>query len=701
MTIKRPTFGEIVSAAGKWSRSTVSLTILLSIIWGIVVTHAAPLVPILSHLDFASASWFVFAIVALLLYWKPNCFIGVYSVILVWFLLLFLQIWSIGLDTYCTAKVLIPIGDSAGYSFEASGLARGNPLSSWGGYRFLSHSMFAVWTFLFDYNAVMTHVVMALLAAISLTLCTVAVAASWGSVAGSLTLVLCGQFFYRSLGTYATETYGLAMGLIGTALILEGVRKERLLWQLCGLFTLGVALSARAGAFFVLPFLGLAFATFQTTWLKRAIVLAGAACCTMAAMSLNTIGAKLLCEPGTKPFGNFWYSLHGMLIGQTWAASAASNTTMQAKEAAVKILSDNPLIIFPTSWKAIRVFFGDHVDYSFLFNVTIAHVMPWLLAAGAIYCLIRLRDRMHRTMLLALLGLVVSIPFVPPWDAGIRPYAATIPLQVIGAVMIIGVLLSAANRYVPAKLKIPSRPTTETHPKLAAVIAFSVLIIGIGLPLLFVHTPMHLVKVGSSFSDGTMHVRIIPGSYIRIVADNAAPSSYVPRIRISDFKHPHQGFAWMFRADNTAIYSRMPEGVIVTRGDAVGQVYIIKDEYGETLPDTIETSATMIGLRGDTVVYDKRLNVNAAEVELLLESIYLSWFSGYDYYYGYHAVLGQLKFIENIPGGQVTVETQNFGVLETSKEMFPNFRRKSDGKILNMDMTAKTLTDVATGELVK
>jgi hypothetical protein len=687
-----------------WLRRNVPAlaVVAASLVWAFAALHLGAWIALPGWLDFQSASWLVLIGTAALLYRKPDSFARLYCIVLAWFLIFFMQAWSTGMDDLCTAKILVPIGDSAGYSFEASRIAHGQLLTAWGGYRFLSHSFFSVWTFIFSNSAALSHIAMAILAALTLTLSALAVSACWGALAAATFLTLCGQFFASSLGTYATETYGLSMALLGTAMILTGVRRERLLWQFCGLFTLSIALSARAGAFFVLPLVGIAFASMQPTWRKRLAVLASAACAVVAAMALNGICTRLLCENGTVPFDNFWFSLHGMLIGQTWAASAAANTTAQARDAALHILSNNPLIVFPTSWKAVRFFFERHIDFEFVPCRAAAYALTWLMAAGALTCVVRVRDHLNRTILAALAGIFISIPFVPPWDAGIRPYAATIPLQVAGVAVFIGLITSEAARRLPAKLAFLNATTRNERPAYALTLAAAVLALGIGLPLAFVATPLHLGKQESAFYEGKMWVRLKPGNYLRIVPDKAVPHSYVPNIRHSDYVRDKPGFSWLYRAENTAIYGPMPENVIVTRGDAAGIVFLIKDDMGETLPESIVREATLVHLHGDNVAVDKRLGIDPARMEALLDSVYLPWLTGYEYFYSYHTVLGTLSFAKNeAVDGTVIMQSQFYGKLETSREMFPRFKRQSDGRMLRLDMDAKKLLDDATGEAVK
>ena len=64
-------------------------------------------------------------------------------------------------------------------------------------------------------------------------------------------------------GKFLTEQLGLPLGLLALALFLRGMKGKNLFCFLLGTLILSVALNARAGAFFVLPFLMLWFLTLK------------------------------------------------------------------------------------------------------------------------------------------------------------------------------------------------------------------------------------------------------------------------------------------------------------------------------------------------------------------------------------------------------------------------------------------------------
>jgi hypothetical protein len=694
MRIKLPEFCSSVTV-----RSAAGLTA-ATLVWFIILPRAGFLVPVVGFMDFHAASLPLFIGTALLLWRWPGALASLYCLVLAWLLLIFLETWSVGVDTLSTLKVLVPVGDSAGYSYEAASIAQGLPASPWGGWRILSHALFSAWTWLFGRDLLLIHAASAALAALCLTFCVRAVASVFGRVLAAAFLVVCGQFYYQYMGTFATELYGLSVGLLGTALLLSGVRDKRLSWQFMGLFALGLAIAARAGAFFVLPLAGLGAASLQDGWRRRALVLAGAAASVLASIALNHLLTRFLCEAGAAPFSNFWYSFHGLLIGQNWSVSAASNNPQQAMSASMVLLREHPFLIFSASWKAVAFFFGQFVAFTYIKPVWLGKVLTVLLPLGAGYCVLRIRAAGPRILLAALVGILVSIPFVPPWDASIRPYASTIPLQVIGALLLPGLALSWLACKANLGLKLRVRPAEALRGVLAPALLAVVVFVGAVLPLLFVNTPMHAGKPGAWVGGGKASFPLISGSYLRIVPDDSRPHSYVPFIRRADFRSLQQGFSYYYMADSV-LYDMLPPGVLITRSDSVGNVFVIMDDFGPVVPERAQMDAEVLLLRGDSIVYDTRLGLDREALERGLEAVYLPWFTGLLHYFPTlvnHPAMGDMSIVKREPGGTLGLWSDKFGRLDTSKAMFPRFRRESDGHILLLDIEAGRLLDETSGE---
>jgi hypothetical protein len=679
---------------------TTIATLALSVLWFFLVMHAGFLVSILGRIDFDFAGWGVMGCAALLLYKRPNCFVGVYSIILVWFLLFFLKAWSVGINDLCTAKMLIPVGDCAGHLFEAARLAHGQLLTEWGSHHMVSHGYAAALSFLLGQNLQHELLLMAIVAALGLAYCTMAVRAAFGALAGAVFLMMAGLFFFdNNLGTLSVEMYGVPMGLLGTALLLEGAKTGKWPWQLAGIFVLSIALIARMGAFLVLPLAGLSLAISQPTWRRRALMLGASAGCVIFAFLLNALLTKFLCEPQSTPMGmDFWHHLYGMLTGGTWNSSIATHSAQEAKNECFKLLHGNPALVFSASWKAIRFFFSELTSFAYLpwrwLNIGLA----CMLAPGAACCLVFIRRSEYRLVLFCMVGILLSIPFVPPWDAGIRPYAATMPLQIIGAVAALGMV----SEIVAARMKRKNRDLAEntTHVSYsghAAALAGVILSLCLVMPLLMTKTGMHFGKPETAYLDGKSWIRFVPGTYLRIIPDNAAKYSYVPFIRRSDYVRENKASSNIILADKAAVFDRMPAGVVVTRADSF-PIIVVKDVWtGNDLPENTFVEADLVQFKGDKVVMDKNAGLDAETTRKIAEAVYMPWFTGYQYYYKYHPVLGEMSLVDITPNGKSVIWTEKIGKIETDSLEFPRIKRLSDGRMLRLDVEKNILLDDSTG----
>ena len=81
-------------------------------------------------------------------------------------------------------------------------------------------------------------------------------------------------------------------------------------------------------------------------------------------------------------------------------------------------------------------FLGTGYPFSFL-GLGLTNLALRLLATlGLVLCLRRRREPLPSLVLAASLGVLLSVPFIPPWDADLmRVYAATLPFVAVAPVV--------------------------------------------------------------------------------------------------------------------------------------------------------------------------------------------------------------------------------------------------------------------------
>ena len=286
-----------------------------------------------------------------------------------------------------------------------------------------------------------------LVAAVVMTSLALACSALWsriGAAGVTLFALLCWLYFRGyGCGLVMTEGLGLAGGLLALAGILLGVENKKLLVLLLGLFMLALASSARPGALFVLPALALfsgiwAFSHIPGTTRRRAL-LGGATflfslCMVAGVFASNGILKKAFYQGEAKAFGNFAFSLNGLLTGANWSVAyeAGQGDPAPIMKANMELIREDPLRLA----RGIGRAYGDLFLKAFLYRPGMDRRLAqnMLLLAGlglaACWCVPSLRKDAP-WITLAALGIFFSIPFAPPWDAEVRPYAATVPIQAL------------------------------------------------------------------------------------------------------------------------------------------------------------------------------------------------------------------------------------------------------------------------------
>ncbi len=251
-----------------------------------------------------------------------------------------------------------------------------------------------------------------------------------------LSLIVWVYFRNDGCGAVMTENFGLLAGLCALPFLVKGFHDSRVLVFCTGIFLLGIGFSARPGALFLLPTLSLAagfLAHRQQTSVWRSFAsVAIAAFFGLSGLLSNGVLTSTLLRCEGVAFGNFAYSLHGLLHGTDWEDSyfKYQGDTRRIMQINRDRLRDDPASLA----RGVARAYGETFSRRFLFRFgretrlaalailgfCIAGVVPWFLRSWK-------SDAPWLTA--SFLGILASIPFAPPWDASVRPYAVTIPLQ--------------------------------------------------------------------------------------------------------------------------------------------------------------------------------------------------------------------------------------------------------------------------------
>jgi hypothetical protein len=391
---------------------------------------------------------------------------------------------------------ILPIADARGYLEEVLRLLAGDRFEAIAARRPIHAGVLA--GFLWATGDLRTALAVGTFATgLALAAAVDAVARRDGALAASVFGVLAFLFARRFLGTALTESLAVPLSLFAFALIW---RDSGDLGRIAaGLALLSLAMIVRAGPFFVLPFLAMALAwtSARRGMARRLAVLV---VCAVAPFVASGLLAPLVALPGGA-LANAAQTLYGTLHGGDWTTYIARHPEMAAlpdAELSRAIYADVWRTVIDTpgavwdgvarAWGAFflsstgLVSFVAHADIAALraaetMNARLAQA-GWFVALGetlaapagpsvlarraislaiavasAAALLRALAGRLEPRAAVALgafwIGLVLSIPFLPPWDAdSLRAYAAVIPFLCVGAAL--------ALRRAPARAPAPA-----------------------------------------------------------------------------------------------------------------------------------------------------------------------------------------------------------------------------------------------------
>jgi hypothetical protein len=414
-------------------------------------------------------------------------------------------------------------------------------------------------------------------------------------------------FFYRCevVGLLRTEQLGLWFALIALALMLQGLREKREGLWCTGLFSLVMALNARAGAYFILPLLlsytGWIFPRGRWGW--RSMFAAGVTC--FVGMLLNLACYWIFFAP-PRPTSNFWLCFYGMLKGGNWVTAMNEigppyeRVNLIARDKGMTLLRAEPWLVLKGFWKACVFVWKDNTFYwQPPTSETFRSWMKWMTVLGALIpwgwsVVQKRRAELEWFVLLIVLGVVISLPFAPPWDGGHRVYAVAFPFLYLSPAMFIAWSWQELRNVLPLRTKsgdlfveknlltnAGDRLTRLTQGCLGILLLLST-VVPLGLMLSRHHTisgwsPQFCVPL----PEGCPARNLPTGYQIHLISD--AGRTFVPWVRVSDFRKSIDGNFEKLRAPWLLdLLNDLPEGTTIGTACHSQFFVIATDKVGTT-----------------------------------------------------------------------------------------------------------------------
>lgn len=371
-------------------------------------------------------------------------------------------LWESGMSESVIVGGLLPYSDAHGYYMNAQRLLTGSYYTSFAARRPLFTGFLALLLWVSNNNLQITLSVMTVLAGLCCFLAAREIQNSFCSIAAALFTFLAFMFYRRFIGTTLSENLGLPLGMLGFSLVWGSLRKGTARVYLWGIFVITLALIARAGPFFILPLLMMTGAINLVRNKKgRIFFLLIGFLLIIAGFGVNAWVAQRFGTPDNALFGNFSYSLYGIVKDDGWdrifidhpevSLLAEPQQSKAIYGLAIQTLLRDPLLALQGMLHQYVYFFTDVTWFSIYSyasgdNIWVAwmiHALLFTLNLVAVTSWWKHRRDPHLLTALAVwLGVILSIPFVPPSHTHyLRAYAGAIPwiaaLPAIGLSLII------------------------------------------------------------------------------------------------------------------------------------------------------------------------------------------------------------------------------------------------------------------------
>ncbi len=465
---------------------------------------------------------------------------------------------------------IIPLFDASSYYTDALRLTIGQNFSSFSARRPLFPGLFTVLLSITDRNLMAS---LALLTAITAGACYLAVLEikrTHGAEAAVFVLLILFLFYRFHIGLVMSESLGVALGALGFALVWRGFHKLNLLTTWLGIFVFTLALIARAGTFFVLPFLVLYGAwVFRRpgNWLSWQF-LAGGMAAIVAGFLLNWLVFRLLAIPSGTMFANFSYSLYGLASGgKHWSYIFETHPELlklqepyqsgMIYKLAFEQIRNNPGLLFQGMLYNWSNFLSVEGYGAFSFaggsNTTANFIVQcglYVLSALGIYRWLKNKSSdnvLSGLVIVSVFGILISVPFLPPTDASrVRPYASSIIIFALLPTMGLMFFLD----MIGAKIVSKPNPNALSSEITAWYSLTLIAIIAIG--------PYTAKRAGSlpelppstcGARETSIISRLDAGTYFNVVPDNSSIQDGMPYFHLTTYKHNSHDLANQYLID--------------------------------------------------------------------------------------------------------------------------------------------------------
>ena len=464
-------------------------------------------------------------------------------------------LWATGQTQSTVLSGIVPLYDAADYHADALRLLAGQDLSDFSARRPLFAGFLSILLWLTGQNLMAALGLLTLISAVACYLAAQEIQSTYGSEVAVFVLILLFLFYRHHSGTVMSENLGVPLGTLGFALMWRGTAQKQGMLFCFGLFVITLALNARAGAFLALPLIllwgGWIFREAGSRFSFRFLLLSSAF--VFAAFAVNLILVRLLASPSGAPFSNFSYTFYGLASGgNSWhyvleihpelLSLPESEQSRIVYQMAFDLIQREPALLVKGALYNWSMLFSDtwYSAYSFVGgeNRILRNISQWVIFAfcllGLIRCVRKLDHPLTSLVGVSVLGILISVPFLPPTDAyRMRPYAAS--MVIFGLLPALG-LLSAMEilKVSPTNTSIPEYATP------GMLVLFTTLLVVAALPGPLVvkglGNPPQFGEANCAPELALISVRFERGTHFNILRQSQPGLDWMPDFHIGRFR---------------------------------------------------------------------------------------------------------------------------------------------------------------------
>ena len=455
---------------------------------------------------------------------------------------------SSGLSNATIIGGFIPYKDGYYYYNGANMLLSGLPISQsglQGAFRPLFPGLISILLLLTNENLLIAMQLMVLALGFTCFFAAFLVKEEYGPLPAALFFSQVYAFIRPMIGDTLTEIPSLTFACLAFVLLFRTARSKSFSDAVIGGIMLILALSIRAGAFFILPllilWLGWLFRGEKNISFKMLVVFS---VIFLAAFILfNMVFPRMVTAQGDSTFGNFSWMLYGQAVGGAgWdyhLEVLGTHDSAVVMQAAIERIRQYPLGLLIGIYKSYRDFFtnnslgmfdllsGEKAGEGWAFWT----MMIALLVLGLVKSVRNIKKPFKGLLLACFIGTILSIPFLPPIDGGNRFYSGSVPF--LFAFMVMGLPPLWITKAEEGETNFTGR--IFKLPRVASILL--VLFITVGPVLIMNLASPVSVETGTCAAWQTSAtVRYTRGAYVDILPDGSASCGLSPNLCLNDFR---------------------------------------------------------------------------------------------------------------------------------------------------------------------